>query len=312
MWWDDLELLRLIDKLEQGEVGSLFTGLALLQTAIRGKASDYSKEMPAFTRELLLAADAGYVTWKEVQWPGQGMPDPGHNPNDWLQRVQEIRLTLAGRDRARGRFVIQALPDPDEDDGRPIAKTLLTEIAGAIASEYTDSQLLTFLVDSGIPANVVSQITGNQGGLLALLLYLHDGGAATRRQLRTFLGNWLSDRLLTGPAPEQKEKFLKQFDRQGWQVRDCRLAIGTGVDPPEGAAATGPEQAQICLTGHPINFRVKGQPQLSKDFCPRCGKRTIKNCLACGKEISGDELVVDAYCKFCGGAFPWTQIQAQS
>jgi len=305
VWWDDLELLRLIDQLERDEVGSLFTGHALLQRAIRGKETDWTKEMAAFTRELVLARDAGYITCKEQNWPGQRMPDPALDPNMFLQRVGEIRLTIPGRDRARGRVIIQSPNDPNEDDGRPIARLILSDIADAISYQYSESQLGTFLTDSGIP-DLVAQMPGSKDSLVSMFLALHDEGAAARRLLRTFIGCWLSDQLLTGPTPELKEKLLKQLDRQGWQVKDGRLVIGSRVQQPEGPAPTGPEQAQICLSGHPINFRVKSQPTVSKDFCPRCGQPTITNCPSCRKEISGDDFRVDAYCPHCGSPYPWT------
>jgi hypothetical protein len=47
-----------------------------------------------------------------------------------------VRL-LGGCNRARGQVIRQPLPDPYEDDGRPIPAMTLEEIAGAIGDTYS-------------------------------------------------------------------------------------------------------------------------------------------------------------------------------
>jgi predicted RNA-binding Zn-ribbon protein involved in translation (DUF1610 family) len=307
MWWDDLELLRMIDLYEQKSNAYLSDGFKLMEQIAHEKSSelDWKKDIGPFAHELRIARDAGYLVFDDRAWPGQPMP-PESDAHMWLQRIRDIRLTLHGRDRARRRLLILPPPDPDEDDGRPIAQLTLAEIAEAIASTYSDKQLLMFLTASGIPDSILPKAVGNRGDyVLAVLLGLHDGGADTRRTLRTFIGNWLSDRLLTGPSPEVRERVNAQLDRQGWHVQEGRLMIGAVATGQEQAATTGPEQGQICLSGHPINWRVRGQPEVSKPFCPKCGKQTITNCPNCRKEIPGD-FVVWGYCQYCGNPYPWT------
>lgn len=80
--------------------------------------------------------------------------------------------------------------------------------------------------------------------------------------------------------------------------------------------------AQICLNGHLINSRVKYSPVHSKEFCDRCGVKTISNCPKCKIEIQGDYRVegvaslpskkVPKFCHTCGHPFPWMEAKIQA
>lgn len=64
MRWDDLQLLKVIDDLEQsGQYIS--NGLTLLEQAAQGQTIRQDQEATPFARELLLARDAGYLTWND-------------------------------------------------------------------------------------------------------------------------------------------------------------------------------------------------------------------------------------------------------
>jgi hypothetical protein len=78
--------------------------------------------------------------------------------------------------------------------------------------------------------------------------------------------------------------------------------------------------AQICINGHLITSTVTTSPQRAKDFCDRCGGRTISRCEECTAPIRGaycyyrfGRLVTDsitripAFCQKCGKAYPWTE-----
>jgi hypothetical protein len=78
--------------------------------------------------------------------------------------------------------------------------------------------------------------------------------------------------------------------------------------------------AQICLNGHVINSKARKYPEDNKDYCPKCGEKTITNCPKCGKDIRGAYCAEDAifvpssliyvppkYCEHCGTPFPWTE-----
>ncbi len=75
--------------------------------------------------------------------------------------------------------------------------------------------------------------------------------------------------------------------------------------------------AQICLNGHVINDRVKSSPEFNKNFCDKCGEKSITCCPKCQTEIQGYYHVegvfvigskenAPSYCMHCGNPFPWT------
>ena len=74
---------------------------------------------------------------------------------------------------------------------------------------------------------------------------------------------------------------------------------------------------QVCLKGHVINEGFRENPQRNKDFCDRCGEKTITNCPNCDKSIPGDLQDTGVvtigflpsapeFCEHCGEKFPWT------
>ena len=72
------------------------------------------------------------------------------------------------------------------------------------------------------------------------------------------------------------------------------------------------------MEGHVTNSTTQRFPQHNKDFCDKCGQRTITACPACQKPIRGryhQQNVIDltpddpapAHCIACGKSFPWTE-----
>jgi hypothetical protein len=93
MRWDDLQLLKLTDNLEESQQTSyLVNGIALLQKAGEGQPIEWGRDTTPFARELLLAHDAGYLVWDDRA----ARSDPLVNANSWLQEIYNLRLTLAG------------------------------------------------------------------------------------------------------------------------------------------------------------------------------------------------------------------------
>jgi len=138
-------------------------GLNLLQQLAQRLSIPPHEEVRGFATEFALAHDAGYLTWtdRSSQWVGRSSPTS--DPNMWLQTIDDIKLTLVGRDRARGRVIQTELPDPDEDDGRIITGLTLEEITRSIGDTYTATQLPRYLHDSGLPAEAIpSLVTGDK------------------------------------------------------------------------------------------------------------------------------------------------------
>src|SRR5713101_2767664 len=171
----------------------LGSGFLLIQRMAGGEPLDPHRDYWPFAHELILARDAGYITFRDEPGFNMTFPNPESDPNSWLQQIRDIRLTLNGRDRALGREIRRPLPDPDEDDDSPIAGITLEDVAREIGNVYTGSQLPRFLRDSGIPDQFVPlEVTGSKWEyVFSVFELLHDGGSAARRALRYFIGSWL-------------------------------------------------------------------------------------------------------------------------
>ena len=227
MHFDDLQLLHSILEYEEKPSGALIDGLRLIQAVAGGTVLDHQNDYRLFANELRLARAAGLLDFQERIWPGSP-PLNTMEPMMWLQQISDLHLTIKGRDRALGRIIIQPLPDPDEDDGRPVAGMTLEEVARALGDMYTMTQLPKFLVDSGIPAEYLPLVESDSKWhyVLTVLENLDQVGSASRRILRQFIGAWLANRLHTWPEDEVRQRILRQLRQQGWHVRDGRLVIG--------------------------------------------------------------------------------------
>jgi uncharacterized protein (TIGR02391 family) len=291
MRWDDLQLLRLIDDFEESEqTGHLASGYTLMQAAA-GRPIDWDRDCRTFARELLLASHAGYLEWRGPFNPGVRALDPIMEAQQWLQQINDIRLLLDGRDRARGRVIQRPLPDPDEDDDRPITGITLEEIARAIGDTYTAPQLPRYLRESGLPQEFLpAEVVGNKWEyVLGVFEALHDGGSATRRALRQFIGGWLEGRYHTPPRPDIRKRITALLAAQGWHVNEGRLVIGERTADVVGVLTPLGQDARIAAlhadvrevtdryleSGHPevaifesfktINNRVKTMTGLDLD-----------------------------------------------
>lgn len=299
MHWDDLRLLRLIDELEQSEIAALGNGLGLMQRMAAGEAPDPNRDYGPFARELVLAQEAGLVTFDErAVWPAN--VDPVYNANSWLQQIRDIRLTLAGRDRARGRVVIRPLPSPEEDDDRAIAGMTLEEIARAIGDTYTAAQLPRFLLDSGIPEELLPPEVSHSKWAYVLEVFerLHDGGSAARRALREFIGRWLENRLHTGPPDDIRQRIIAQLARQGWFVHEGRLLIGEPQAAEIVAAAPIGREARIAAL-HPTirqvadRFLESGHMEVAIFEAFKAVNKRVKDLT--GLDADGSDLMAKAF-----------------
>ncbi|MDA8311631.1 MAG: TIGR02391 family protein [Actinomycetota bacterium] len=230
MRWDDLQLLRWIDELEK--TGSyLGNGYFLLENVARLAGVQPHDDMRGFATELALAHNAGYLTWTDRSSRMVGQYSPTTDPNQWLQTIDDIKLTIAGRDRARGRVIQAELPDPDEDDNRIITGLTMEEIARSIGATYTAAQLPRYLCESGVPVEAVPDVvTGDKWQyVFDVLESLHEGGSAARRALREFIGGWLEGYFNAPPPADVRKRITSLLAQQGWHVREGRLVIGERV-----------------------------------------------------------------------------------
>lgn len=225
--WDDLQLLKLIDELEESEPGTLIQGLTLMDRARPLADRDPQNDPRNLAHELLLARAAGLLEWKEWN-TGQGY-DPIQDPHLWLQQIGNFYLTIKGREKARGRVVITDLPDPDQDNGQMILGYTLEEIGRSIAEVCTAPQLPRLLYESGIPPEFLPpEVVGDSWEYCAKVMEsLLDGGSAARRSLREFIGHWLSDQLQFSPrSVRARERVVELLARQGWHVQEGVLVVG--------------------------------------------------------------------------------------
>jgi uncharacterized protein (TIGR02391 family) len=231
--WDNVDILQAIDRAQQetyhgGPTGSV-NGLWLMEQ-LRGRAD--SQAMRGFAQELGIARDAGLLTFRVR--PDLPPNAPDRDANWYLQGVSNFALTVEGQDRARGRMVARPVPDPGEDDGRPISNLILKQVAAAITEQYAPDEVAEFLAEESIPPAPMKLPDGaDPGDAHAVLAALWRWGSEGRRELRRFLGRWLDDCLLSGPDPELRAALAEQLARQGWRVRESDSVL-VNCDPVRG------------------------------------------------------------------------------
>ena len=66
---------------------------------------------------------------------------------------------------------------------------------------------------------------------------------------------------------------------------------------------------QVCLNGHVMTTSIRRVPSLMRDFCGRCGEKTITGCPKCDGRIyhtsGGTHSPAPDFCEHCSEAFPW-------
>jgi len=301
MRWDDLQLLRLIDEFETSEqAGQLSSGWQLMQAASQGRTIDWDRDCRTFARELLLARAAGYLEWIDQFNPGVRVLNPVTEAQQWLQQIHDIRLTIDGRDRARGRVIQRPLPDPDEDDDRPITGMTLEEIARAIGDTYNPSQLPRYLRESGIPEEFIpAEVPGNKWEyVLGIFEALHDGGSAARRAMREFIGGWLQGQYHTPPRPEVRKRITALLAAQGWHVRDGRLVIGERTADVIGTLMPLGQDARIAALHADVRevadrYLESGHPEVAIFEAFKAINNRVK--AMTGLDLDGSKLMGDAF-----------------
>lgn len=240
IFWNEIEILRLIDACDKGERGGIHSGIALAQTLAADRGVGLANgDDASLIRELFVLRNAGLVTWEVMSSHGRVQPITPNNPNDYLNNIREFALTISGRDRARGHIVQVPTPDPAEDDGRMIASLTLEEVARSIDAVYAPFRAIRLLIEAGISPEHDSGADGETWEkVLLIFVELSVGTWGQRRELRQFLGAWLEDELPIGPSDDEREKVERDLARQGWFAMDGRLVIGERVRRARAASQT--------------------------------------------------------------------------
>lgn len=233
MFFDDLQILRTIDRCErEGLTGPLSSGTYLLQEVLGSQHPVYDDEAcRSFIRELALAEDAHLLNFTVMQTVGGMAPASiqSMGATNYLAQMRDFHLTPFGHDRAQSRVFEGEPPHVGEDDGKPISRLTLGRIGEILASAYDEPHLESFLLDSGIPQEMIPPLGHDGAGLADLFALFNGGDSASRRTLRHFLGRWLEQELDTGPNVDQERELREDLARQGWFGRDGRLIRGEPV-----------------------------------------------------------------------------------
>lgn len=78
------------------------------------------------------------------------------------------------------------------------------------------------------------------------------------------------------------------------------------------------DMAQVCPNGHTATSSYGMHPEFRREYCEKCGEKTITFCPKCSKAIRGEyhvrgvfrihcQYFPPAFCHHCGNAFPWTE-----
>ncbi len=96
-------------------------------------------------------------------------------------------------------------------------------------------------------------VRGDPGNFVyGVLIGLDQWASEGRRILRSFIGSWLDDRLISGPTNELRNDLVEKLARRGWYVVDGNLVIG---DPAKGKRVRSPvlRDARLAVM-HPDIF----------------------------------------------------------
>ncbi len=288
--WDNIEILQAMDRIQERYDGGPVTAMngMYLMDEINGTRVTEPALWRCFVQELHIARDLGLLTFKADVNPRPNLADA--DPYYYLQTLWNFALTVPGQDRARGIRIVEPLPDPDEDDDRPISSLILQQVGEAIEANYSREQLVTFLHESGVPLDGLPAVPANGriDTVHSVLTALGQWGSEGRRILRRFVGSWLDDRLVLGPDDELRAILIEQLARQGWYVQDGNLVIGEPargrrvsrpvlrdarlaalhseiVSTSEGLLRSGHRSAAVFEAAKAVNNRVKAMTGLAGD-----------------------------------------------
>jgi len=227
--WDDLEILGAVDRLEDEGRAYMLSGEDLLQAIAAGRGVEDANRH-GLARMLLMLRNGSprYLAFDQQQWPNIVAPQPQEHA--CLQSLWHFELTPGGRDRARARVVFEGLPDPDQDDGRPIPALLLDHIAGMLAEYYTGPQIPKFLHDAGLAEDRGVQVPdlrdSKQEYVSNLLALIESGTPELRRVLRRFMARFVTGGFTPVPDASEQQWLMGELAKAGWYVEGDTIVIG--------------------------------------------------------------------------------------
>jgi hypothetical protein len=162
-----------------------------------------------------------------------------------------------GRSKAQAASVLARSSYVARTMGRAISNSIIKQIAAAVSEMYEPDQAKVFLRKAGIPPEGVAfQRTSAQTTRWVCTQVPYRAGSAGRRALRSFIGRWLDDQLISGPSDEQRSAIAERLARQGWYVKNSNLVIDK---PATGARTSTPILRDARLAAlHPLVVEVAG------------------------------------------------------
>ncbi|MFL5844468.1 MAG: TIR domain-containing protein [Solirubrobacteraceae bacterium] len=247
----DLTVLQTLDRLQ--EAGRLSWADALDVARECGIDSGDDRQRERFVVELEVGRSDGLLTFDIVAQLGHAR-QPRRDEYAYLSTLRNFRLLTAGRDRARGQIVVPADPPGDRDDQRRFPLRVIQDAARDLGEQLDRREAVAFFSDCGIAAQEQAQVIDTAAFVEELLSERLARGTAGRREVRRFLGGWLSGELELAPAPGVRATIERKLARAGWFLREGCLEIG---EPQRQAAEPDPPTSAIG-EGRPAIFVVHG------------------------------------------------------
>lgn len=222
IYWDDVHLLRALHQMEVEGRAYQMSGDLLLPAVANGRPCS-EEDQRSLVRLLLLLRSREYVLFEQMHYAG--VRDPGPEDQNFLHSLWHFQLTERGRDRAQARVLQARLPEPGEDDGRPISSLILRRFADGIARNYNEEQVQLFMRDCRLPPpKLETQLLLMSGGkaqyIAESLELLEAGDIEMRRHLRRFLASYLNGDLDAAPDSDERKSLVAALARAGWTLRE--------------------------------------------------------------------------------------------
>jgi uncharacterized protein (TIGR02391 family) len=256
--WDDLYILRALDRLEganraYNENGETLMVAVAQEMEITEACLDPDRVTFARLLHQLAASTPPRLCFEQMTFGNARLPQP--QESSYLQSLWHFQLTDSGRDRARARVVLVGFPEPDEDDGRAIPFLVLEKVAASIARWYSLAQMPRFFFDSGLPQgpfDVPPDNVDKEKYAIGLLGILAIETAESRRLVRSFIAALLNGALDIALEPDEDEDLRVALARSGWHLAGDTLVVGERIRTPVRRGSEPTSDADPLAGLHPL------------------------------------------------------------